>query len=275
MLTIQARAGAQARAKRPMGALGLTVLLVCGSVLITNPQTAHGQNLDRRVDRLEDRLSGPAMMRMMNQNQTLQREITSLRGEIERLQRQMDDIRDQQRQLYLDLDGRIQALESAQPAGDPPTDEGRETGEPESSMPDGGAENEQTGSTTDQDESAARAAYDEAFGALQAGRYDAAAEAFDTFIDTYPDVDLTANARYWLGESYYVVRDFDRALEAFQSVIDNHPGSRKHPDALLKMGYVHLEQDRTEEGQEALQTVVDDFPDSTAASLASTRLDEL
>lgn len=275
MLTIQRCARAQDRAMRPKGTLGLAVLLAFGSVLAINPPAAYGQNLDRRVDRLEDRLSGPAMMRMMNQNQTLQREITSLRGEIERLQRQMDDIRDQQRQLYLDLDGRIQALESAEPAEDPSTDEGRETADAESSMPDDGSGNAPSGSTTDQDESAARAAYDEAFGALQAGRYDAAAEAFDAFIDDYPDVDLTANARYWLGESYYVVRDFDRALEAFQSVIDNHSGSRKHPDALLKMGYVHLEQDRREEGREALQTVIDDFPDSTAASLASTRLDEL
>jgi len=270
--------------------LALAVALTMGAALVTHAPAGQAQPLERRVDRLEDRVSGQAMMRMMNQGERLQREITTLRGEIERLQRQIDDIRDQQRQLYLDLDGRLQALESApdDPSeGAGPDDDGAAAEPPEDESAAGeaatGAEAEGDASApadadreagADTDTGAVREAYDAAFNELRAGRYDAAAQAFRTFLADHPDAELAANARYWLGESHYVVRDFDTALEAFEQVVDNHTGSRKHPDALLKIGYVHLEQGREEKGREALQQVIEQFPDSTAASLAQQRLDE-
>jgi tol-pal system protein YbgF len=256
--------------RRPI--LAIAVALSMGTALIVHSPGSGAQTLERRVDRLEDRVSGQAMMRMMNQSEQLQREVTTLRGEIERLQRQIDDIRSQQRELYLDLDGRLQALESA---GD---EEAEEDGEPLADAPETGDSTETDSggdAETDGADAAAREAYDAAFSELQAGRYDTAADAFSAFLDNHPEADLAANARYWLGESHYVVRDFDRALEAFEAVIDNHPESRKHPDALLKVGYVHLEQGREEAGREALQQVIDEFPDRTAANLAEQRLDQL
>ena len=269
------------QASRPI--LALAVALSMGAVLVTHAPMGQAQTLERRVDRLEDRVSGQAMMRMMNQSEQLQREITTLRGEIERLQRQIDDIRGQQRELYLDLDGRLQALESAADntsegaSGDSAAqDDGSSVAEPSA---DGSASGDAAADTgaeadTDGETRGVRDAYDAAFNELRAGSYDAAAEAFRTFLDNHPDAELAANARYWLGESHYVVRDFDAAREAFEQVVDNHAGSRKHADALLKIGYVHLEQGRDEQGRTALQAVIEQFPDSTAASLAQQRLDE-
>ena len=267
-------------------ALGMAVLIGIGSVLTVSPQTGLAQSLERRVDRLEDRVSGSAMMRMMNQNETLQREITTLRGEIERLQRQIDDIRDQQRQLYLDLDGRLQALERADSesgtdGGDSDDGSGGDDTEMASDAELAGdddlpveSSDEAANDAAEADSTAAREAYQSAFSELQAGRYDAAVEAFRQFLDDHPDAELAANARYWLGESHYVVRDFDAAMTAFKKVVNDHADSRKHPDALLKIGYVHLEQDRDEQGRETLQQVIEAFPDSTAARLARTRLEE-
>ncbi|MEX0383119.1 tol-pal system protein YbgF [Spiribacter sp. 1M153] len=265
--------------RRPI--LAIAVALSMGTALIVHSPGSGAQTLERRVDRLEDRVSGQAMMRMMNQSEQLQREVTTLRGEIERLQRQIDDIRSQQRELYLDLDGRLQALESA--GDEEAAADGPAAGEPASadaSADSGGEAPADTGASdggdaeTDSADAAAREAYDAAFSELRAGRYDAAAAAFQGFLQDYPEADLAANARYWLGESHYVVRDFDTALESFEQVVDNHADSRKHPDALLKIGYVHLEQGRDEQGRAALREVIEAFPDSTAASLAQQRLDE-
>src|SRR5690606_41944752 len=44
------------------------------------------------------------------------------------------------------------------------------------------------------------------------------------------------NARYWLGESYYVTQNYDLALEQFQLLYQRYPDHDKAPGALLKIG---------------------------------------
>jgi TolA-binding protein len=57
--------------------------------------------------------------------------------------------------------------------------------------------------------------------------------------------------------------------------MDNHPESNKRPDALLKIGFVHFEQGRLEAARDALEQVTNDYPNTTAANLATQRLDQL
>ena len=69
--------------------------------------------------------------------------------------------------------------------------------------------------------------------------------AFKQFLQSYPQSSLADSAQYWLGESYYVTRDFQSAAASFQTVLDRWPDSRKAPDALLKLGYTQAELGRT------------------------------
>ena len=117
--------------------------------------------------------------------------------------------------------------------------------------------------------------YQAAFNLLKSGRYDDAAKAFRTFLATYPGGDFVDNARYWLGETYYVTRHFDAALPEFQGVIALFPHSSKLTHAMLKVGYIHHELGRTEEAKQALAELVESHPDSTAAGLARKRLKRL
>ncbi len=94
---------------------------------------------------------------------------------------------------------------------------------------------------TGQPSGADQAAYNQAFDILKAGKYADAITAFQQFLQTYPQSSLADNAQYWLGESYYVTRDFQNAAAAFQTVLDRWPDSRKAPDALLKLGYTQAE----------------------------------
>ena len=86
---------------------------------------------------------------------------------------------------------------------------------------------------------------------------------------------MADNAQYWLGESYYVTRDFQNAAAAFQTLLDRWPDSRKAPDALLKLGYTQAELKHIAQARATLTSVSTRFPGSDAANLAAARLLQL
>ena len=100
-----------------------------------------------------------------------------------------------------------------------------------------------SGSTGPWQVNAANSATAIAFDALEGRqRYPAAIAGFRRFPARVPDQHALAdNAQYWLGEAYYVTRDYDRALTAFTRVGQLWPDSRKAPDAALKLGYTQFE----------------------------------
>ncbi|MBL8297599.1 MAG: tol-pal system protein YbgF [Rhodanobacteraceae bacterium] len=122
------------------------------------------------------------------------------------------------------------------------------------------------------DPAAEKAGYDEAFAALKEGRYAESARRFQAFIDAYPNSELTANAYYWLGESYYVTQNYRVSLDTFQTLLKSYPDSQKAPDALLKTGYCQYELKQWEPAKATLSRVVQKYPDTTVARLAQGRL---
>jgi len=117
-----------------------------------------------------------------------------------------------------------------------------------------------------------KASYDQAFQSLKDLKYADAAEQFLSFIDKYPNSEYTDNAQYWLGESYYVTRNYDIALEAFQALLSDHPDSPKVADGLLKIGYTHYELKQWDQARAALTQVQEQYPGTTLARLAGSRL---
>lgn len=114
--------------------------------------------------------------------------------------------------------------------------------------------------------------YDEAFSALKDGRYAESARRFQGFIDQYPNADLTGNAYYWLGESYYVTQNYRVALDTFSALLTRFPDNQKAPDALLKVGYCQYELKQWDAAQTTLNQVVERYPDTTVSRLAQGRL---
>ena len=119
---------------------------------------------------------------------------------------------------------------------------------------------------------AEKALYDRAFQSLKDLKYADAAEQFQIFLGQYPSSDYADNAQYWLGESYYVTRNYDIALKAFQDLMDRYPESSKVPDALLKVGYTHYELEQWDSARAALTQVQESYPDTTLDRLAESRL---
>lgn len=209
--------------------------------------------LDERLVQLERIVENQGLQRveLARQLEALQAELRALRGQVEELGHALEGGREQQRQQYLDLDGRLQSLE-----------------ERTASLVEAATAAAQQGDDPE-------ALYRGAFDALKEGRYAEARAGFEAFLQAYPDHELAANAQYWIGEVYYVDKDFAAALDAFGQVFNTHPQARKVPDALLKAGYCHYELKQFAAARERLRRVVADFPGSTAAREAAERLERM
>jgi tol-pal system protein YbgF len=215
-------------------------------------------DLERRLMSVERILASGSLVDIAMQVDNLQRQAAELQGRTETLEYDAEETGERERELYQDLDRRIQNLEQRlQGLGSSSSGGALVPGQ----LPVPGG--------SDRDN------YQAAFELLKEQRYEEAAAAFKQFLTSYPDSELLDNAQYWLAESYYVTDEFEEALTNFAVVIDDYPRSRKVPDALLKVGYASYELGRWEDARTALSRVQREHPDTTAARLAEQRLNRM
>jgi tol-pal system protein YbgF len=117
--------------------------------------------------------------------------------------------------------------------------------------------------------------YNSAYGDFLKGSYDLSRQGFEEYLKNYPDTELSDNAQYWIGESYYVQRKFSDAIKAFDNVIQNYPKGDKVAAAELKKAYSMLESKNTEAGIRVLKLLIAKYPGSDSAQLAKDRLNSL
>jgi len=55
-------------------------------------------------------------------------------------------------------------------------------------------------------------------------------------VQRYPNDPLAGNAQYWLGETYYVQKDYNNAAAVFAEGYQKYPKGGKAADNLLKLG---------------------------------------
>ncbi|MGI9235264.1 MAG: tol-pal system protein YbgF [Woeseiaceae bacterium] len=227
---------------------------------VDDPVDPKVEELERRMQAVERVVQNQSLVKLTQQVAALERRNDELQGQMDTQEHSSTTTADRQRQLYADLDARIQSLEAAlQARSAVNVMEGGSLSPGELPMPGG----------SDRDN------YQAAFELLKEQRYEPAALAFQQFLVTYPDSQLADNAQYWLAESYYVTQKFDDALSAFELVLTNYARSRKVPDALLKIGYCNYELKRFPVAREALQRVQAEYGETTAARLAGQRLSRM
>jgi tol-pal system protein YbgF len=221
-------------------------------------------DIDARLAKVERIVGNQSLVELSQQLTSLQEEVRSLRGDLELLQHSGDTGRTQQRDLYADLDKRLQAIEGASVAV------AGTAARPAAGAAAGAAVGVAAGAAATD-----KVYYQAAFDLLKSGQYDKAIPAFQQFLTTFPDSSLADNAQYWLGEAYYVNKDFESALKSFRQVVDKWPSSHKLPDALLKIGFCNYELKRWAPARTALAQVTKDHADSPSAKLAAERLDRM
>ncbi|HKU13246.1 MAG TPA: tol-pal system protein YbgF [Steroidobacteraceae bacterium] len=207
--------------------------------------------LDSRLLRIERVLANQSLLDLSQRIEAAQAETRTLRGQLDELQHQVAQAKDQQRELYGDVDRRLSALEGTGGAA-----AASNTHVADLPVPQGDD----------------RANYQAAFDLLKDGKYAEAIAGFKQFLTTFPNSALADNAQYWLGEAHYVNKQYADALRYFRTVLEKYPDSRKIPDALLKIGFCNYELKNWAEARSALSQVVQRYGDTTAARSASQRL---
>lgn len=260
--------------------LALVAALVAAT--LANPAQAQRLSLAERVTLLENqanaenRSAGQANLEAQNRITQLQAEVSGLRNQIETLTHEIEQLKQRNRDQYVDLDSRLQRLEGGAPVAATPNSPAPATpaapaeadAAPISASADADADD-----SVPADPAAEEAAYQAALDALvERFEADQSARLFQAFIRDYPASALVPNAWYWLGESYYVTQNYDLALEAFQTLLAGYPGSRKEADALLKVGYCQVALNQRAAGEDTLREVSARFPGSDAAAKAESRL---
>lgn len=233
--------------------------------------------LQSRLGKLERSSSTQVVLELLQKVDQLQIENAELRGSVEEQHNEIERLRKRQRDLYLDVDRRLNDLQLSNSALPPAVDNTEVS-----------AANAATVSNTVSnspaetavvvapvavaDPAEERVEYENAFNALREGHHADSIAAFKRYLKAYPQGRFAHNAQYWMGEANYVTRNFDQALRDFQAVLDNYPNSNKIPDASLKLGYTHYELKDFAKARTSLAAVVKQFPTSKAASLAEKRL---
>lgn len=218
------------------------------------------------------------MLELLNRLDQLERELRQLRGDLEVSNHDIASIKNQQRELYLDMDRRLRELElsgvrgsstQASPESAVPTAPSAGKTPTAEQVPESRAAPTATAAAASEQE---KIDYRSAFNLLKEGRYDRSISAFVAFMKKYPQSSYADNAQYWLGEANYVSRKYKDAVTEFNKVLSDYPASPKVPDAMLKLGFTHYELKEWDKARELLQGVVKNYPDSSAAKLADTRL---
>lgn len=231
----------------------------------------------------EDAISSPAMagsaarggeqgqqsaVEMFRRLQVLQEEVQALRGQLEEQTHEIENLRQRQRDLYVDIDRRLRDVEGSGAPGNA----GAPAAGPAPAAPaaaGGGGTGAGVGNAQEQ------VAYEQAFDLLKGRNYDGAITGFRKYLGDYPDGGFRDNAQYWIGEATYVLRRYPSAIDEFKKVEQLYPQSSKVPDALVKIGFSYYELQDWAKARQTLERLVQRYPDSTAARLAQQRLQKM
>ena len=104
--------------------------------------------------------------------------------------------------------------------------------------------------------------YTYAFRLLRQAKYDEAEAALRAFIQAHGDDPLASNARFWLGDTYYVRGQFQEAAKTFLQGYKADPKGAKAPDDLLKLGMSLARLEKKKEACVTFAKLKTDFPDA-------------
>lgn len=230
-----------------------------------------GKDNEVRIAKLEELIRNIGVVELVRQLEQINGEIARLRGSVEVLANENQQIQKRQRDFYLDLDSRLKRLEggSAPVAAAAPPVAAAAAEPPPAAV----AAPPKVASRDDQAREVR--AYDAASNLFRRNDFPSAIDAFRAFVKDHPSSPLAANAGYWIGISYANLKDYRNALAAQQDILARYPQSPKAPDALLAIAAIQVEQGDPGSARNTLEDIIARYPGSEAAGKARTRLSAL
>lgn len=269
----------------------LIVCLLAAPLLAASAAYA-ADPLEERVARLERQVESQALVDMALRLDRLEQEVQQLRGQTEEQTHAVSELRQRQRDLYLDIDRRLSRLEreggaTAPQAMVPPP---AAAPAPAPSLPAPAAaapspvvaapvtapvSGPVTAAVSAANADKERAAYQQAFDQLRELRYEQAITAFRAFLKDYPDGRYGHIAQYWIGEANYAQRNFKQAVADYRVLLQRYPKSPKLAEAMLKIGYSQYELGDKAEARTILTELARTYPNTTEAGQANAFLQKM
>ena len=242
-------------------------------VVDLNSQSDPAQNMDSttNVDGADN--AGQAAGDRYYQMQVLQQEVQMLRGMVEELNHELQQLKQRQMDDYLDIDRRLSAIVSSAPANNALANNAPANSRPGSSSAALDAKNSTDSSGYSLNPAASnnagaakvaagpselaemKANYENASSLLLKKRdINGAALAFKQHVVDYASSPYVANAYYWLGEIYLLQDQAELSRQAFTSVIEQYPLHSKAMDARFKLGKLYHQLGEDARARELLET---------------------
>lgn len=178
---------------------------------------------------------------LQNQIEKLKAENAQLRGKIEGLEKQSEDISSSQKTYYQNLDTRLSNLEPRTV-----TIEGI------------------SGIVYP----AEKQAYDEALKTFQDGNLKKADEGFSAYATKYPKSPYVPLALFWSSNSKYASKDYAGAIAQLQGLIKRFPDHPRIPAAMVTLGNAQLESGNKAAARKTFAEIMAKYPDTDSAKEA-------
>jgi tol-pal system protein YbgF len=117
--------------------------------------------------------------------------------------------------------------------------------------------------------------YRDAYETYQKGNLEDARRRFEAFLKQYPNTELSDNAQFWIGETYYLKRDFEKAILEYEKASTKYPEGDKVPAALFKQALAFSELGDKTNARSTLRKVMERYPHSDQADMARKRLEAI
>jgi len=230
----------------PLAFLGMMLLPVSPAhAIFGRDQSAElRQEFNTRLETLSR-----GQLELVNQNEQLRNEVATMRGQLEVLTHELEQLKQRQRDFYVDLDNRLRRIED----------------------PSGAAASASDPSQPPPPEEEARD-YEAALNLLKEGKNAEALASFERFITHHLNSRLLPNANFWAGNAALQAKEVATARNYFSTVITTWPDDPIAPDAMLGLANTQQALGEARLSQETLSNIVLRYPDSSAAQVASQRL---
>ncbi len=161
------------------------------------------QTLEQRVTAIETAIKNQGLMDLLGQVDRLNQELSRVKGQLEVATHDIEVTQQRQKDLYTDVDGRVRKLESGTPVAQP------------GSVITANAN--QTPSTPEI--SPEQKDFDAAQALTKAGKHKEAFDAYDKFLQSYPNAKNAPEALYSLGYSQFSLKNYKAAISTQQKMV--------------------------------------------------------
>ncbi|MDD4928967.1 MAG: tol-pal system protein YbgF [Gallionella sp.] len=212
------------------------------------------QRVEARVLKLEgqNKQQTQSILDLQSQIEVINGEIRKLRGMNEETVHGLQDAEKREKDFYVDLDTRLRRFEPTESAAPAP-------------RTDGGAA---SGGAASDDPAAENRAIEAAYGLFRNASYANAATAFADFLKKYPDSVHVPNARFWLGDTQFAMKDYKSALETYRALLKEGSNPSKAPDILFNIAACQQALKAVSQANATLKQLIAKYPESNAAAKA-------